>query len=212
LERRGDGPPWYRVPDQMAPAARTGPRDEEHLDGGRGELRGGVHALRADLVVAEAGAEAAPADLPRRTRAEGPRTRRRLLRRVVPDQRARGGPGRGAGSVARARRVEGTGSALDRGERLRRTGTPRRARPARRCRCGAGRVPRPGRARGDRAPPARSVRRRHAGDGLARIGSRTMELRVLGGVSEAPREGWNALVRDGSPFLEWEWLATLEET
>jgi len=39
-----------------------------------------------------------------------------------------------------------------------------------------------------------------------------MELRVLGGVSQTPREAWNGLVRDGSPFLEWEWLATLEET
>ncbi|MFN8542954.1 MAG: GNAT family N-acetyltransferase [Candidatus Binatia bacterium] len=38
------------------------------------------------------------------------------------------------------------------------------------------------------------------------------EVRVLSGVAEAPREAWNALVGEGSPFLEWDWLATLEDT
>jgi predicted N-acyltransferase len=38
---------------------------------------------------------------------------------------------------------------------------------------------------------------------------RTIE--VLEGVAEAPRDEWNALVGDASPFLEWEWLASLEE-
>ncbi len=37
------------------------------------------------------------------------------------------------------------------------------------------------------------------------------ELELLGGVREVPRETWNALVGEGSPFLEWEWLASLEE-
>lgn len=37
------------------------------------------------------------------------------------------------------------------------------------------------------------------------------ELELLTGVSEVPREEWNALVGDESPFLEWEWLASLEE-
>jgi len=37
------------------------------------------------------------------------------------------------------------------------------------------------------------------------------EVRLLGGVREVPREAWNALVGDGSPFLEWDWLASLEE-
>ncbi len=32
------------------------------------------------------------------------------------------------------------------------------------------------------------------------------------GVGEVPREAWNALVGEESPFLEWEWLASLEET
>ncbi|MBW2387112.1 MAG: GNAT family N-acetyltransferase [Deltaproteobacteria bacterium] len=32
------------------------------------------------------------------------------------------------------------------------------------------------------------------------------------GVSSLPRDAWNRLVGDESPFLEWEWLASLEET
>jgi len=31
------------------------------------------------------------------------------------------------------------------------------------------------------------------------------------GVAGVPRDAWNALVGDASPFLEWEWLASLEE-
>jgi hypothetical protein len=34
---------------------------------------------------------------------------------------------------------------------------------------------------------------------------------MLNGVGEVPREDWNALVGEASPFLEWEWLASLEE-
>jgi len=34
---------------------------------------------------------------------------------------------------------------------------------------------------------------------------------VLDGVAAVPRAEWNALVGDGSPFLEWDWLASLEE-
>ncbi len=37
------------------------------------------------------------------------------------------------------------------------------------------------------------------------------ELDLLGGVAEVPAEEWNAVVGDESPFLEWEWLASLEE-
>jgi predicted N-acyltransferase len=33
---------------------------------------------------------------------------------------------------------------------------------------------------------------------------------LLDGVGEVPRDEWNALVRDESPFLEWDWLASLE--
>ena len=38
-----------------------------------------------------------------------------------------------------------------------------------------------------------------------------VQLEVLDGVSAVPREEWNALVSDDSPFLEWDWLASLEE-
>ncbi len=37
------------------------------------------------------------------------------------------------------------------------------------------------------------------------------KIQVVEGVRSLPREQWNALVGDGSPFLEWEWLASLEE-
>jgi len=36
------------------------------------------------------------------------------------------------------------------------------------------------------------------------------KIEMLDGVAELPREQWNALVGDGSPFLEWDWLASLE--
>jgi predicted N-acyltransferase len=38
------------------------------------------------------------------------------------------------------------------------------------------------------------------------------EIEMIEGVSQLPRGEWNALVADESPFLEWEWLATLEES
>jgi hypothetical protein len=37
------------------------------------------------------------------------------------------------------------------------------------------------------------------------------ELELAGGVREVPAAEWNALVGDDSPFLEWEWLASLED-
>ncbi|HEU4430081.1 MAG TPA: GNAT family N-acetyltransferase [Myxococcota bacterium] len=37
------------------------------------------------------------------------------------------------------------------------------------------------------------------------------DFALLESVREIPREEWNALVADESPFLEWEWLASLEE-
>lgn len=39
-----------------------------------------------------------------------------------------------------------------------------------------------------------------------------MEIELLEGVGEVAREDWNALVADDSPFLEWEWLVSLEES
>jgi len=38
------------------------------------------------------------------------------------------------------------------------------------------------------------------------------DLQLLDGVREIPRDEWNALVGAGSPFLEWDWLASLEES
>ena len=38
-----------------------------------------------------------------------------------------------------------------------------------------------------------------------------VEVEILSGVRELPAAEWNALVGDGSPFLEWEWLASLED-
>jgi predicted N-acyltransferase len=38
------------------------------------------------------------------------------------------------------------------------------------------------------------------------------EIEVFEGVAALPRETWNRLVGDASPFLEWEWLASLEES
>src|SRR5215468_12339363 len=37
-------------------------------------------------------------------------------------------------------------------------------------------------------------------------------LRRLDALREVPRDTWNALVGDGSPFLEWDWLSALEES
>jgi len=38
------------------------------------------------------------------------------------------------------------------------------------------------------------------------------EIELAPGVRSIPREAWNALVARESPFLEWEWLASLEES
>jgi predicted N-acyltransferase len=38
------------------------------------------------------------------------------------------------------------------------------------------------------------------------------EIEMLEGVRQAPRGEWNALVAEESPFLEWDWLAALEES
>ena len=39
----------------------------------------------------------------------------------------------------------------------------------------------------------------------------TAIVRVLRSVRDVPREAWDALVADESPFVEWEWLAALED-
>ena len=38
-----------------------------------------------------------------------------------------------------------------------------------------------------------------------------VRFELLDGVSEVPRDAWNALVGEESPFLEWDWLASLEQ-
>jgi predicted N-acyltransferase len=38
------------------------------------------------------------------------------------------------------------------------------------------------------------------------------DFALLESVAEVPRDEWNALVGDETPFLEWEWLASLEES
>jgi predicted N-acyltransferase len=37
------------------------------------------------------------------------------------------------------------------------------------------------------------------------------KLELLDGVGALPRDAWNALVGEESPFLEWDWLASLED-
>lgn len=37
------------------------------------------------------------------------------------------------------------------------------------------------------------------------------EVELASGVASLPRDEWNALVADESPFLEWDWLASLED-
>ena len=39
-----------------------------------------------------------------------------------------------------------------------------------------------------------------------------VEIELLEGVSEVPRNEWNALVAGESPFLEWDWLTSLEQS
>src|SRR5437773_7298328 len=39
-----------------------------------------------------------------------------------------------------------------------------------------------------------------------------MDLKVCSALSTIDPAAWNALVGEGSPFLEWGWLASLEES
>ena len=38
-----------------------------------------------------------------------------------------------------------------------------------------------------------------------------LRVELMEGVARLPRDEWNALVGDESPFLEWDWLASLED-
>ncbi len=39
-----------------------------------------------------------------------------------------------------------------------------------------------------------------------------LQVKILNSLQEVGRDEWDALVADGSPFLEWDWLACLEES
>ena len=43
------------------------------------------------------------------------------------------------------------------------------------------------------------------------MGETSSTVRVLERIGEVAPDAWNALVADGSPFVEWEWLASLED-
>ncbi|MGH7966103.1 MAG: GNAT family N-acetyltransferase, partial [Candidatus Binatia bacterium] len=38
-----------------------------------------------------------------------------------------------------------------------------------------------------------------------------LHVKILRSINEVTRDAWDALVRDGSPFVEWDWLAGLED-
>ena len=48
-------------------------------------------------------------------------------------------------------------------------------------------------------------------NGAQRDAKREWSLELAAGVASVPAAEWNALVGDDSPFLEWEWLASLEQ-
>ncbi len=52
---------------------------------------------------------------------------------------------------------------------------------------------------------------RYAAEGGVNSGA-VADIELREGVAELPRDEWNALVGDESPFLEWDWLASLEES
>ena len=39
-----------------------------------------------------------------------------------------------------------------------------------------------------------------------------LQVKILNSLQKVGRDEWDALVADGSPFLEWDWLACLEES
>ena len=82
----------------LPPHARERGGDEGDLDRGRGRVPREDRRLRPDLVLAEAGAEAAPAGARRRARRQGARPRGGLRRRVDPE------PGEEPGGARRADR------------------------------------------------------------------------------------------------------------
>ena len=39
-----------------------------------------------------------------------------------------------------------------------------------------------------------------------------LSVRIVRRINEVPREVWDSLLRDGSPFMRWDWLDCLEDT
>ncbi len=39
-----------------------------------------------------------------------------------------------------------------------------------------------------------------------------LSVRIVRRINEVPREAWDSLLRDGSPFMRWDWLDCLEES
>lgn len=44
------------------------------------------------------------------------------------------------------------------------------------------------------------------------MGEEQLAVRIVRRINEVPREAWDSLLRDGSPFMRWDWLDCLEET
>lgn len=44
------------------------------------------------------------------------------------------------------------------------------------------------------------------------IPSAMLKVKIISSMNDVDPAGWDALVRDGSPFIEWDWLACLEES
>src|SRR5207245_10535382 len=84
VEREGEGAPRDRPQDALQATRRAGARNEADLDEGGGRVSREVRELRPDLDVAEARAEAPPADPPRRREWPHAAAGRGLLRRLVP--------------------------------------------------------------------------------------------------------------------------------
>ena len=44
------------------------------------------------------------------------------------------------------------------------------------------------------------------------MGEEQLAVRIVRRINEVPREAWDSLLRDGSPFMRWDWLDCLEDT
>ena len=44
------------------------------------------------------------------------------------------------------------------------------------------------------------------------MGEEQVAVRIVRRINEVPREAWDSLLRDGSPFMRWDWLDCLEDS